>query len=447
MKSIIIPLLIFITLYSSCSSSRKIDYSKISPGKEYTITQTTLDSLLGVIKKYHPNPYGELSGKYLQSVADTIVERNKSKILTAVDFTLEIRRITDLLTYNDPHLIFYPNLQVDRDFKGNLNKLKVVPFEILQIKDTLLIHKSYSEKLEIGDRILSINGYLIKEFQKYLYHNWRNFKGYLIQLQSQIVFSETYQIGLERKGKNMVVDVDGVDLSHVTGEKYCNGKLLDDYQTGYFQIKSFTYNKYIIKQLAASIEKAKKAGYKDFIIDVRGNTGGSGNRLDELFSLLTEKDSIKYIKEQYLKVSPASINDYEFLKESQMGKLIKMPDSLIFKSVPLNSKLYKGAMNYYILANKSTASTAASFVNIIQYNRIGKIVGEPLNHNSLNYGDVISKNVFQKLILSTMQYNELSNTDDGILHPDIEIPYIAKQHMQEKDPILTNLLDYISSKR
>ena len=426
-----------------CVSSRKINYELIKPCKTNLITAGKVDTLRKYINDIHPNIYLDVDTLVVDSIANKIVSDNKGKLLSHVDFTLEMRRLTDLFHYVDPHLIYYPSLQVAKGFKGKFKQLKVLPFEIYNINDTLLIKKSYVEGLKKGDHLLSINGYEIGEFEKYIYPTWRSMEGYIMQLQSQLTYSEKYKIVIIRSGKVEELTVEGVSSNYATNERYCTGHLIDEFKTGYCNISSFTGNKFIYKELKKQIEKTKAKGYTNFIIDLRGNTGGSGYKLDAIFSLMSDKDSLPYMKSQFIKVSSKTKGDYKFLKEYKNGDLVEFPNNLMVRNVPLNKDFYQGKMKYYLMIDKSTASIAASFANIFQYNNLGTLVGESLDHNSLNFGDIISTRVYQNLVVSTVQYNEKTRNSDGILVPDIEIPYIAKEYMAQEDPILNKLLNIL----
>jgi C-terminal processing protease CtpA/Prc len=101
------------------------------------------------------------------------------------------------------------------------------------------------------------------------------------------------------------------------------------------------------------------------------------------------------------------------------------------------------ALNTYILISQSTGSTAASFANICQYNGIATLVGEPLAHNALGYGEVevgrISDNPYT---YSLVRYNENTKANNGIVKPDVSIPYVAKDYMQGGDALLEKALAY-----
>lgn len=126
---------------------------------------------------------------------------------------------------------------------------------------------------------------------------------------------------------------------------------------------------------------------------------------------------------------------------------MSLPDSMVLKTVPLISELYRGEFDYYVLVSRGTHSQAATFANIFQYNNLGKIVGEPLQKNALKFGEVI-RTSFKKssaVIISTVEYDEYSKAVDGVLVPDISIPYIASEYMQGGDPVLEKLIEIINT--
>jgi hypothetical protein len=444
-RRIILLSTVFTLLYG-CISSKKVTHELIGQNKTETITQGKIDSLIEHIYEIHPDIYMGIDSMKVDAIAKQVAAENAGKLMSDVDFTLQMRRITDLFNHVDPHLIYYPSLQVRKGFKGKYKHIKVFPFETYNINDTLIIKKSYVDGLKRGDMLLNINGYSIDEYQKYIYSNWRSVRGYVMQLQSQLSYAEDYKVRVNRRGVVSEHTVKGVGFRHATNELFASGYMIDKYKTGYCKIIGFTGNKFIYKRLKKLIAKTKHEGYNNFIIDLRGNTGGSGEALDMMFSLMSDKDSLHYMKSQYIKVSEKTESMYDFLNGHKKGDVVRFPDDNIIRYIPLDKELYQGDMNYYLIVDKSTASVAASFANIFQYNNIGKLVGEPLDHNSLSFGDIIKSWKYQNLIISTIQYNENTKEKDGILNPDIHIPYIAKDHMNHDDPILSELLEIIGKK-
>ena len=139
------------------------------------------------------------------------------------------------------------------------------------------------------------------------------------------------------------------------------------------------------------------------------------------------------------------------LTKDMIGKNINIPDKYITKEIKLDNSKYIDGLNYYILVSENTGSIAASFVNIMQFNEAAIIVGEALKHNAIKYGETIAGNLLSYTLLletgiSTTEYNEHTKAIDGILTPDIHIPYIAKDYMTGKDAVLEKLLEIIKNK-
>lgn len=114
--------------------------------------------------------------------------------------------------------------------------------------------------------------------------------------------------------------------------------------------------------------------------------------------------------------------EYDFLTEDQRGQLVDLPENAFVRVIPLNRQKYAG-LKTYVLISGNTGSTAASFANILQYNKGGKLVGEPFLHNALRYGEVVTLswnfNRFCALTMSTVRHNEYTRRPDGQVYPDI----------------------------
>ncbi|KXX67592.1 S41 family peptidase [Flammeovirga sp. SJP92] len=435
-----------VSIFISCNITNKVNYEYISNTKSDTLTLDKINEIITAIEEVHPNIYADVGKNSIDSAINAVVIRNEGVLLNNADFTLEVRSVLDLLHYADPHLVYYPNIQLrpgDYNPRKYAKRIPRFPFDLFNINDSLIIKTSYAEPLQKGDQILEINGHKAEDFAKYTYSEWRSVGGNIIQMQSQLVYDELFNIKINRKGKEQEVIVKPIPYAKWTGERLYQSKLIHEYKTGYTKILKFSSNTTILKNLKKGIVAAKENGYENYIIDIRGNPGGTGYKLEKILSLLSPKDSLLYMESQIVKVSPRSVNDYDFLKNHKIGELVQLPDSLIIKHIPLQEDLYQGDMNYFVLIDKSTGSTAASFANIIQNNNIGLLVGEPLAHNALMFGDVTKVSKYQNMIVSTMQYNEYTRSKDRQVYPDIYIPYVAKEFIQEHDPILRKTLEYI----
>jgi C-terminal processing protease CtpA/Prc len=349
------------------------------------------------------------------------------------------------VTCEDTHLRFLPVLKAKEGIKLKDRHIKAIPCDFLLINDTLLVDESHNDLLEKGDRILSIDGLDIQDYLKITYKD-RFIYSFALQTYLHNRFKPIYHIVLERHNKKLEFDVDGISYTKlVYSTKTCEGSFFDDSQVGCFRINNFSYNSYLVKRLGVFLKEVQKRKCKNVIFDLRKNHGGNGDRFDEIISMLTNKPSIPYQAGVKLKVSKATYKDYSY-SEDDFGKLVDLPDSLIVKECPLDNSRYKGDINYYTLISKNTGSIASSFANIMQYNKIGMLVGEPLAHNALNYGEVITAERDNSFwTISTVENFEYSNTENGILKPDISIPFIASEYMNGGDPVLEKCLEYINN--
>ena len=119
-----------------------------------------------------------------------------------------------------------------------------------------------------------------------------------------------------------------------------------------------------------------------------------------------------------------------------LGSVVEVPSQHMNKTIYLDQQLYIPGMQYYVLMDKDTSSIAASFCNILQYNGAVQLVGEPLRHNALKYG---------YLYVSTVEFDEYTRAVDGVLMPDIAIPYVARDYLSGRDAMLDKLLEIIES--
>ena len=436
-------LLLIITLaFTKCSNRWvKQDYSDIIINQKDSLSASMIDSVKS-IEYIHPN-LSNISSEILDSLFNNLYNVNKGKLLSQTELIQKLRTVTDTFTYNDPHFMIVPRLQLKKGY--DIDKIRVLPFEIINVNDTLIISKTYNNSLKKGDRILEINNININEFLKLMYSNRRHFPAYLIQAQNNFVFSPKYNLKIVRANKQMHLSIKGLSLDkYGLGESFVSDKLYKKEKIGYFKINQFQNNKFIISKLREHIEKVKLQGYKNVIIDIRNNSGGSGAMFDELLSIFSDKDSLLIMKSQKLMVSDVSINDYSIFNDS-LGRLVNIPDSMIYNKLPLISEKYMGDLNYYILIDKTTASIASSFANIMQFNHLALLVGESLNYNATKYGDIVIKRMFgMNATISTMEYNEYTKLTNGIVKPDISIPYVASDLMKGKDSVIDKLFEYIT---
>ncbi len=382
--------------------------------------------------------------------ADSVLNIYQKDSITVTELVKLYREAFDLFTWEDPHFRIYPQFIRHSDSKEATKKnyrkyIMALPFSLLQINDSLIIDKSASNELLKGDMIISINGVKAKDLLDYTYRD-RYINSTMMQLQYHMMFSRNYDLKLVRNGRVINLNVAGVslyDYDDLLTNNKVSQSLYED--IGYIEIERFNKNSHIISELRKLIKEVKNRGGHSVIIDLRKNVGGSGDDFDKLLSIFTSKEEIDYQKGVKVMISEKTIPHYGYA--DSIGKMINLPDSEIFKTIPLQPKLYMGEVDYYILTSINTGSMASTFVNIMQYNNLGILVGEPMRHNATRYGEIYEGNsAATRLIYSTAEYDELTKAVNGIIKPDIKIPYRAKEYMKGGDPLLEKLLKIIKSK-
>ncbi len=386
------------------------------------------------------------------------------------------------LRYEDPHLNVITYLAHDIDWDASEKEVRkqlrkstksvyregrVLPVDCICINDSLIVERTLTPELQTGDLILSVNGVPVSEMLEYDYRDRHKFLPVFLAYYYMNMFGEEYSLDIVRDGRNMSLVVPGMKrLNDVAfrldrmGSMDENIRRFPEASAGYVRIDEFfPDNSRLIRILRKSILRFKAEGLTNVILDLRDNPGGYGSHFDKLLSLLIDKPCIEYQKSQKLMVGKRTLNDYDFLTEDMIGQVIDIPDTLIIKTLQLDNRLFIDGMRYYVMMDEGTASTAASFCNILQYNDAATLVGEPLMHNALKYGECLDGQMFWHPKsnktkgfkawlgvsgISTTEIDENTRAIDGFLMPDLPIPYVAKDYMSGKDAMLETLLSRLS---
>ncbi len=356
----------------------------------------------------------------------------------------------------DPHYRIVPAYGC-RDSKAErkIKSLKVPEFDLLRIGDTVIVNASLNPDFRRGDRVLAINGIDISEYLKYNYCDRYTTPEILMHYYYNSEVADRFDFVLERAGDTVAVSTVGGKASSVrvglARMRELTARTFPEAGCGYVSIPGFyTDNGWLIKTLRKHILDFRAHGITDVILDLRMNPGGNGDRFDELISIFVDKPSVKYCRSRRVKCSRTSMRLWPFLNESQIGENVEMPDAV--KEFPLIPKMYVGGMRYYVMMSESTGSIASSFCNILQYNDAALLVGEPQLHNSLKYGECESGYSLLPTALlqngiSMVEIDEYTKAADGILMPDIPIPYVASDWLDGRDAMLDRLLDIIVAER
>ena len=383
----------------------------------------------------------------------------KDSLLTS-DLFWVMRPYFDRLHHEDPHYRIVPvpfgDVEVytkKSDQRKLSRELRMPAFNLLQINDTLIVDRSLDPQFRRGDRIETINGVAAADYLKYGYDDLYQT---LTSLMNRYYYSQAvnrFRIELERDGETQTVETAGqpapkaIFALNKAEETDANIRTYANVSAGYIAIpKFFPNNSRLIRIVRKAIVGFQKQGLCNVILDLRRNPGGNGHAFDELLSIFINKPVVDYCTGQRVKASKEAMQYYDFLTEEQLGQVVDLPETEYVRSFETNPKMYVDSMHYYVLVSRDTGSIAASFVNMLQYHGAAQLVGEPLRHNALKYGEGLDGAWFDPVQLaescvSMLEIDECTRRDDGYVVPDLTIPYVAEEYLTGRDAMLEKLLD------
>ncbi len=377
-----------------------------------------------------------------------------------------MRPFFDRLYHEDPHYRIaippcgdpsvYPKR---RDQRRIERELRTPAFSLLQINDSLVVDRSLDPEFRRGDLITAINDVPSAEYLKYCYADRHMMP---VTLMGRYFYSQVvnrFRIDLQRDGKPMRIETRGLPVERTLFDLDLAESMDNNIRTypeagcGYIAIpKFFPVNSRLIRIVRKSILGFKKQGLTNVILDLRRNPGGNGEAFDDLLSIFIDKPVVEYCTGQWVKASEQAMKYYDFLTDSLCRQVVPLPEKEFVRSFPTNPKMYVDGMRYYVLVSRDTGSIAASFVNMLQYHGAAQLAGEPLLHNALKYGEVLDGSYLLPSQLyesgiSMVRIDECTRAADGIIRPDIPIPYVAAAYLSGRDGMLDRLLEIIRSRR
>lgn len=232
-------------------------------------------------------------------------------------------------------------------------------------------------------------------------------------------------ITLNYKGREEIIWLkirDGKEYRYVDYNIY--SKVIDE-SIAYIRMGTCEVNSKL-ETVLDDIEKYKKAGIKDYIIDVIDNQGG----VSEASSMLLKA----------LNIEPGtygSVTRFSHLAQEQRGYLRK---NGYVKYKSSNKAVDNDDINLYILTNEVTFSSAQMLAVWVSDGNLGKIIGRPSSNMPSSYGDALRfqlKNSKLEGQISHMKWirPDKSKDKERVLEPDIYVEY--------GDDILERAIDYI----
>lgn len=450
---------------SRADSLRALQRSRFVPIANRTIAiydVTTPRSEVGLFRLSEHPAYDSLmtpeTKRELLAQIDRRCERvGKDTLLTSELFWV-LKPYFEWLHKEDPHCIIEPAIPVVNEKEiPDARRKKIPAFDVLVVNDTVVVNQSLDPAFKPGDRIEAINGVPMTEYLDYTYRHRYDSPANIMRYYHFSYDVDKFDIALERNGRMLDISTAGEAMPHVfvklaqQRDIALSVKTFPDAKCGYISIPQFYFNNNrVIKITHKAIRKFKAAGVTNIILDLRMNPGGNGHNFDQLLSVFIDKPVIHYQREAKIKASKRAAEVFDFITEDMYGTMVEMPDRELVREFPTNPKIYVAGMNYYVLMSRNTGSIAASFCNIMQYNDAAKLVGEPLLRNAMKYGETLPGYMWRPTVLapasiSIVEFDEYTRAVDGVLMPDIAIPYVAADYMDGGDGMLEKLLEIVKA--
>ena len=458
----LIHYLISVMIVFNTSSYAKNDYSEYIYNPEIDLTTDypeNIDFVKTLMNSYAVDLFG---GKLTETKVDSIIKSIKNELkaipsqkITITDLIYLYRtKLMDKATETESHfqLVTLPYFQKN-NVNFSPNKLNVLPFRLLIIGDTAIVDMSQDSSFKRGDRVISVNDIPVNNFIEYYYPR-RYVNGIMLQNYYHFTYAKKYNIKIERKGKIKTIRTKGVPSNATLREKPPKYKkiIFKGYNAGYFEIPDFFCDNcpQRVEELSSFIDRLQKMNIANVIIDVRRNGGGCTYYFPDFFSMMSDKKEIFSQKSGKIRLSEYSVDkeedEWKEIGPENYGEIRDLSED-VDNIYVLNPKKFKKGMNYYIMVSSSTFSSAARFVDLIQYYDIGVLVGESLALNANTGGDTFwlkwNNSDYIGIIMTgkvTVPYSKAKNNE---IKPDIEIPYNASEYMSGGDPQLEKLLKII----
>lgn len=517
MKKII--LLVTISFFANCSSVKNHN-AHLNDLISVADSKADVDLAYTKIKKLHPNLYYYISKKELDYKFDS-VKNTISKPITSFELYTKISPV--VAAVRQGHMFTYPAVKKYTNTENKLMKAKGTgplsqfDFEFFGDKMYVVKNKSYNKKVTTGTEVVSVNGKKPIEhynecknrftsdgfnttFKKNIFgKRFGTFFNYSNGVKDSIVYefmkNDTLKTVLIKRGivdstaikrklaKLPLTEVEKAKI--IADQKIFKAKksifgydevakvynrelsfLEKDSSVAIIKIKSFSKGKFkpFYKQ---SFEKIAKTKSKTLIIDLRNNTGGRLNEIENLYGYLADSTFI-FSDDAEMTSRFSVINNY-FKGGSLGGKTLKLATAPIV--VPIlylmttkkeDGKIYLVSSDkskikqpnfrgkIYVLINGSSFSASSIISSNLKGSRRAYFVGEETggDYNGTVAGQMPivelskSKIKIKMGILNCVPHYKTSVLGHGI-YPDKEILPTIENRIDNVDPEMDWILEDI----
>ena len=331
--------------------------------------------------------------------------------ISVAEFSKKMRVLVGRL--NDGHTnVFFAKELID-----NYKKEKcVLPFMIRIENDKIIIKESNSDKLSMGDELVSINGIKTHELLKLIqYASADNEANKIKRLEKYFPYyfyieynlRDSVHIRIIRNGKALNKNVLLTKRMGNRGATKYSYKTIDS-SIALLRINTFwgiDRNRYI-SFLDSSFKKIKDENIHSLVIDVSKNRGGNSDygalilpyinvlkyKFVQKYQIKTSKPEKKYFRKMFIKWYMYPLYPLAFLSENGRVYLFKKNGTV--NDVSVGVEKLKPVVNAYqgpvfIFTSNETYSAAADFVSAFVYAKRGKVIGDTVGQPYSGFIDAI----------------------------------------------------------
>ncbi len=402
-------LLVIFLVFHSCIYAQKYVPTYISKNK----IQGDLEFLKEKLTNIHPiyldkdfnNQWNEQYNKVYANIPDSISFSNSYTMFASLMVLLKDGHSNFAFPYSE-RVKYMNNSGITMPFTVEIKNKKIILKECF--------NESYYIKL-VGSEILSINEIPANKIIEQLMNFYGDKNVAIINNNIEKYFGAyfwtvygsfpQYKINLLKDGDQFSITINAVNNQDyfVLRNKFYPQKTEEKYQLhflnndsiAYLKIKSFADKKVLSDFLSNAFDSIGKKAFKNLIIDIRNNPGGTSDGVDTLLSYLITKQYKQYkliglrvsneIKSIYENKKPTFYNMIKYFEDNQ---LFYYEDTMLIETPVHRQNRYNG--NLFVLINDKTFSAASTFAGVIKEYNLGKIVGQTETGGTIAYyGDFL----------------------------------------------------------
>lgn len=405
-----------------------------------------LDELNRLLREVHPNPWVYCDEAYFVTAFDSL----HVHVRTGMSYQAFGMRVSELLfLLKDSHtLINYQSFLAPYRAGGK----RFSAFSVHSNDSSVFIRKDALSLLPPGAQLIAVNGidarYLHQQVSRFAVREGDSPVG--VRRVSDALFTNFVALPARYRGQHADVQIETIDgktkviryplknerdlwrIKRDAEDAVHELRFYDGGKRAVVRIGSFDYRGggHYDRFLKKSFKAIKKAGTTDLAIDLRDNTGGRSNRVEELFTYLTASDSLIVPKNLVAKQSEASFRRFESEFKQWQRKLVRlltpqssenryylhiaeMPvgeiDTVYFSQARAANHRNFFSGNVALFTNGLSGSASANFAATYSKFNVGSIYGEPcLGPVNGTWGNPVAvrlKNSQLPLLIASIRFN------------------------------------------